>query len=88
MCLSHDNIIIMTNNLPKKNPLYIEYNPQCFKDTKGIFTKIWTIVVDYVLQCMVAVKNDVYGWSDEVKKTITQYFNIVSCTLKQYRISQ
>ncbi|XP_060835448.1 cilia- and flagella-associated protein 43 isoform X2 [Rhopalosiphum padi] len=37
----------------------------CFKDTRGIFTKIWTIVVDYILQCMTAVKNDVYGWSDE-----------------------
>ncbi|XP_016656351.2 cilia- and flagella-associated protein 43 [Acyrthosiphon pisum] len=37
----------------------------CFKDTRGIFTKIWTMVVDCTLQCMVAVKNDVYGWSDE-----------------------
>ncbi|XP_060871614.1 cilia- and flagella-associated protein 43 isoform X4 [Metopolophium dirhodum] len=37
----------------------------CFKDTRGIFSKIWTMVVDCTLQCMVAVKNDVYGWSDE-----------------------
>jgi len=42
------------------------FNPQCFKDTKGIFTKIWTIVVDYTFQCIVAVKNDIYGWSNEV----------------------
>lgn len=41
---------------------------QSYKETKGDFTKIWTIVIDrHTLWCMVTGENDtIYGWSDEV----------------------
>lgn len=47
---------------------YLIYNfhYQCYKDTKGAFTKNWTIVIDHTLQSMVAGENDIYGWSNEV----------------------
>lgn len=47
---------------------YLLYNfrYQCFKDTKGVFTKNWTIVINHTLQSMIAGENDIYGWSNEV----------------------
>jgi len=33
--------------------------------------------VNYTLQCIVAVKNDVYGWSNEVGTIITLYLHIL-----------
>lgn len=59
------NYLIIYTKVP--NLYYYVLNSQCFKDTRGIFTKIWTMVVNYTLQCIVAVKNYVYGWSNEIQ---------------------
>jgi len=39
---------------------------QCFKDSKGVFTKNWTVVVSHTLRSIAAGENDVYAWTNEV----------------------
>ncbi|VVC45646.1 Hypothetical protein CINCED_3A007876 [Cinara cedri] len=45
--------------------LYTSNELRWFKDTKGVFTEMWKIVVNHRLQCIVAGENDVYGWTEE-----------------------